>query len=98
MSVGENLKSIILRSQVGHNIYNIQTWITNTNTKGENVFIDRVITLKALRMSRVILLELVCVYKRVIDSELSFTMLSFMCALAELLHLLHKGMLSTGFT
>lgn len=97
MSAGENLKSIILRSQVGHNIYNIQTWITNTNTKGENVFIDRVITLKALRMSRVILLELVCVYKCVIDSELSFAMLS-LCALAELLHLLHKGMLSTGFT
>lgn len=38
-SVDEKLKSIILRSQVGHNIYIIQTWITNTNAKRKDVFI-----------------------------------------------------------
>lgn len=46
MSVGEKLKSIILHSQFGHNIYNIKTWITNTNAKGKKVFTDWVITSK----------------------------------------------------
>lgn len=88
MSVGEKIKAIILRSQVGHNIYDIQTWITNTNTKGKNVFIHWVITLKALRMSTVT--SLVCVYKSVIDSELLSAILSFTCALRDLLHLLYS--------
>lgn len=43
-------KSIILRSQVDHNIYNFQTWITSTNTEGKTVLQDGVITLKAWRM------------------------------------------------
>lgn len=57
-------KSIILRSQVDHNIYNIQTWITSTKTEGKNVLLDGVITLKTWRMSRVILFVLVCVPMR----------------------------------
>lgn len=36
--VGEKLKFIILRSQFGQNIYNIQTWITNTNSTEKDVF------------------------------------------------------------
>lgn len=44
--MGEELEFIIPRSQVGHNIYKTQTWITHTNTK--SVFISRVITLDAL--------------------------------------------------
>lgn len=57
-------KSIILRSQVDHNIYNIQTWITSTKTEGKNVLLDEVITLKAWRMSRVTLFVLVWVPMR----------------------------------
>lgn len=32
-------KTIIQRSQVGHNIYTTETWITHTNTKTKSVFI-----------------------------------------------------------
>lgn len=88
MSVGEKLKSIILCSQFDHNIYNIQTWLTKTNARGKYVFTRWVITLKALRMSKVVLLVRVCLYKCVIDSALSSAILSFTCALTELLHLL----------
>lgn len=35
--------------RVGHNIYSIQTWISDTTTKGQNVFTDWI----AFRMSRV---------------------------------------------
>lgn len=38
MCVGEKLKSIILRGHVDYNIYNSQTWITNTTTKGQILF------------------------------------------------------------
>lgn len=37
MSVGEKLNSVILHSQFGHNIYNIQSWITDTS-RGKKVF------------------------------------------------------------
>lgn len=39
-------KSIIQRSQVGHNIYSTETWITHANTKTKSVFI--VISVNAL--------------------------------------------------
>lgn len=53
MSVGEKLQFVILHSQFGHNIYNIQTWITDTDIKAKGVFTYWVMTLNALRMSRV---------------------------------------------
>lgn len=50
MSVGEKLKSIILRSQVGHNIYNVQTWITNINTRGKKVKVTDWLSFKVSKM------------------------------------------------
>lgn len=83
MCVGEKkLKSIILRSQFGHNIYN--AWINNINTRRKNVFKDWAITL----IEQYYLCECVCVYICVIDSSLPSAILSIMSALTELLHLL----------